>query len=88
MSETTELIFSQELPPGFLDSLDSLNIPRLTPQDPSWFHEGMGAQILKDHYSYEKYQHLVLINLKSLLVFQKKSFQVLLMEHLASSMLN
>ncbi len=49
--EPKELLFSQELPQGFQDSLDSLIIPRLTPQDPSWFHEGMGAQILKDHYS-------------------------------------
>ena len=49
--EPKELIFSLELQPGFRDSLDSLHIPRLTPQDPSWFDEGMGAQILKDHYS-------------------------------------
>ncbi|UCE63559.1 MAG: DNA mismatch repair protein MutS [Nitrospirota bacterium] len=49
--EPKELIFPQELPAGFRDSLGSLNIPRLTSQDPSWFDEGMGAQILKDHYS-------------------------------------
>ena len=49
--EPKELIFPQELPPEFRDSLDSLNIPRLTSQDPSWFHESMGAKTLKDHYS-------------------------------------
>ena len=35
----------------FRDSLDALRIPRLTSQDPSWFDEGTGAQILKNHFT-------------------------------------
>jgi DNA mismatch repair protein MutS len=49
--EPKELIYPHDLLPEVRDSLDFLRIPRLTSQDPSWFNEGTGAQILKNHFS-------------------------------------
>jgi DNA mismatch repair protein MutS len=49
--EPKELIYPQDLHPEFRDTLGSLQIPRMTSQDPSWFHEGTGGQILKNHFS-------------------------------------
>ena len=56
--EPKELIFSQELPPEFQDSLNSLHIPRLASQDPSWFNEETCSKILKNHFSVSSIEDL------------------------------
>jgi DNA mismatch repair protein MutS len=60
--EPKELIFHQGLPSEFLDSLDSLHIPRQTSQDPSWFSEEAAGKILRDHFSVLSIEDLGLLN--------------------------
>ena len=56
--EPKELIFSQELPPEFQESLNSLQIPRLASQDPSWFNEETCSNLLTNHFSVSSIEEL------------------------------
>ena len=56
--EPKELIHSQKLPTELLDSLNSLTIPRLTSQDPSWFQEDHAAKILLNHFQVDSLEEL------------------------------